>query len=106
MRKEEYNTQIRLYKGLKYDRENICGKFEFTYNTVKYVLFGEYRPKTDRMEWSLFKHKDDKFQKRIFNPTGNLKTPISILKFMMKVERIVTKEWRELPENIWHNEEV
>lgn len=106
MRKEEYNTQIGLYKGLKYDKERICGKFEFTYSTIKYVLFGEYYPKTDRMEWSLFKYKDDELQGRIPNPTGNLKTPISILKLMMKVERLVTKEWCELHDNIWHNEEV
>lgn len=106
MRKEDYNVQIGLYKGLKYEKENIFGKFDFRFGSVQYILFGEYRPKIDTMKWSLYKYKDDEIKGEILNPTGNLKTPISILKFMMKVERLVKKEWRKLPDNIWHNEEV
>jgi len=110
MKKTDYERQIDLYKwGINEKQDKTTGKFTFTYNKTEYNLYGTYMYKQDVMRWDLYKENvDDRNNTiiRLSSPTSNIKTPITILKLMMKVERLVSKEWSELPDNIWHNEEV
>lgn len=104
MTAKEFNEQINMCKALRNKENKLTLRFVLKYNATRYELYGIYQPKVDIVEWHLFKYKNDNFVKGMIHPESNNETPLSILKIMVQVERLVTKGWREVEKNIWHNE--